>query len=98
MAKKKRIFTNQQPITKADAEQIANKVMATPTDENKETSSKKTEPQPKKETTTTPKGRNQKVLYVSPTHHQTAKKNAYLKGYSQLREYIEYLIDQDNNV
>lgn len=50
---------------------------------------KKTQPKTKKR-------ENQKVLYVSEAHHLMAKKNGLLKGFSKLRDYIEYLIEKDN--
>lgn len=81
----KRRFTNK-PITKEETEKIAAAAMGGTTE--------KTESVEKKST----KGRNQKVLYVSPEHHQEAKKNAFLKGFSQLREYVEYLIDKDKDL
>lgn len=85
MAKSSRRFTNK-PITKEETEKIAKAAMRGTVEKTEDVGKKAT------------KGRNQKVLYVSPEHHQEAKKNAFLKGFSQLREYVEYLIDKDKDL
>jgi len=62
---------------------------------NKKDNSKQTTPKTEKTKT---ERKAQKVLYVSPEHHLEAKKAALLKGYGTMREYIEHLIEQDNDV
>ena len=47
-----------------------------------------------KQETATPEAEKLKIVYVHTSHHAQAKSTAALRG-MKLRDYIEYLIEQD---